>query len=369
VPLLIELDFRNPNTLEGALAQQTTSFREMRPLLACYAQSVAFSVPANLVQTEWRNRVDGNPALTAEALADTYAHGRRLDVERYQGFVANACHQELEFHFRQRADVPTVSVVIPCYGQAVYLPEAVASVIGQTFTDWEIIIVDDGSPDDTAAVAESLIDHHPDRRVRLLRQKNAGLSGARNAGIAVSRGRYILPLDADDTLEPEMLATCVERLDRDSRLGIVYTDQERFGAEDRYVPASEFHPFLMPDINQLNYCALYRREVWESIGGYDENMVHGYEDWDFWLGAVEHRIKAARVPRPLFRYRIRPGTMYASALEHDRELRRQLRANHPRLYRPWLRAARYLVRFRQQAKNRVLRIAQYLGYAAHRNHA
>jgi hypothetical protein len=148
LPLLVELDYRNPNTLEGALAQHAVSFRETHPRLACYAQSVAFSVPANLVQTTWANRVDTNPALTAEALADAYALGQRLDVERYRGFGANACHQELAFSFTTRPDVPTVSVVIPCYGQAVYLPEAVASVVGQTFTDWEIVVVDDGSPDD-----------------------------------------------------------------------------------------------------------------------------------------------------------------------------------------------------------------------------
>jgi glycosyltransferase involved in cell wall biosynthesis len=369
LPLLRTLDYRNPNTLESVLAQHAGFFRESHPRLACHERSVAFSVPANLVQTAWQNRVDSNPALTAEALADAYARGQRLDVERYRGFIANAVHQELEFFLTRRSDVPTVSVVIPCYGQAEYLPDAVASVVSQTFTDWEVVIVDDGSPDDTANVATRLIAEHRGRRIRLLRQRNQRVAAARNSGINTTSGRYILPLDADDALDPEMLATCVERLDGDSGLGIVYTDQQRFGAEDRHVPASEFDPFLMPDINQPNYCALYRREVWESIGGYNANMVHGYEDWDFWLGAVEHGIKAARVPRPLFRYRIRPGTRSAGALEHNRELLRQLRANHPRLYRPWLRAARHLVRLEQRTWNRLLRIAKGLGRAARRNPA
>jgi glycosyltransferase involved in cell wall biosynthesis len=369
LPLLVELEYRDPNTLESALALRADSFRETHPRLACFQRSVAFSVPANLVQTAWKNRVDDNPALTAKALGDAYARGQRLDIARYQGFVANACHQELDFHYTQRPDVPIVSIVIACYKQAEYLPDAVTSVVGQTFTDWEVIIVDDGSPDRTVVVAQELIEMHPGRRIRLLRQRNQGLAAARNAGISVARGRYLLPLDADDAIDPEMLATCVDRLAGDTRLGIVYTDQQRFGAEDRHVPASEFRPFLMPDVNQPNYCALYRREVWESIGGYNENMVHGYEDWDFWLGAIERGIKAARVPEPLFRYRIRPGTMYETALDHDTELRRQLRANHPRLYRPWLCAARYLVQFGQRARSRAFRIAKSLTSTARRNAA
>ena len=93
---------------------------------------------------------------------------------------------------------------VACCNQAAFLSEAVTSVVRQTFGAWEVIIVDDGSPDDTANVAEQLIAEYGER-IRLIRQANGGLAAARNAGIAAARGRYILPLDADDRLAPLML--------------------------------------------------------------------------------------------------------------------------------------------------------------------
>jgi hypothetical protein len=342
LPLLVELDYRNPNTLESALAQHVDLFRKTRPRLACYAQSVAFSVPANLVQTAWRNRVDGNPSLTAGALADAYARGQRLDVERYRGFVANACHQELEFAFTQRSDVPTVSVVIPCYEQAEYLPEAVASVVDQTFTDWELIIVDDGSPDETALVASGLIAKYPDNRIRVHRQANAGLASARNAGIGSTKGRYVLPLDADDRIDPRMLEATVGVLERDPTIAIAYTDLQQFGEGGELIRAAEFDQSRLPEANHLSYCSLYRREVWEAVSGYNSNMLWGYEDWDFWVGAAEKGYRASRVPEPLFQYRVRPDSMYSTTLQHAVELRRQMRLNHPATYRTSRRLGRWL---------------------------
>jgi GT2 family glycosyltransferase len=364
LPLLRALEYRNPNTLERALAQHADSFRATRPRLACYRQSVALSVPANLVQTAWKNRVDGNHAVTAEALCDAYAQGKRLDVERYRGFVANAAHQELELFFTQRSDVPTVSVVIPCYGQAEYLPEAVASVVAQTFTDWELVIVDDGSPDDTALVAGGLIAKYPQHRIRLLRQANAGLSRARNAGIGIAKGRQILPLDADDMIAPTMLEQAVAILSRQPNVAIAYTDHERFGESTAVVRTAEFNAFLEPAINIINYCALYRREVWEAVGGYNPNMKIGYEDWDFWVGAVERGYRGVRIPEPLLRYRIRSGSMFTDALQHDAELRRQMRANHPGLYRPWLRAARFGLLAVRAIGRRSRRLLKRIGFPA-----
>jgi glycosyltransferase involved in cell wall biosynthesis len=93
--------------------------------------------------------------------------------------------------------------------------------------------------------------------------------------------------------------------------------------------AAEFDASLLPDGNQLNYCALYRREVWDAVGGYNPNMRFGYEDWDFWIGAAERGYVARHLPEALFRYRVRADGMYANALRHDGELRKQIRLNHP----------------------------------------
>jgi GT2 family glycosyltransferase len=328
LPLLGSLPYTNPNTLESLLAQHLSDFRHRRPALGCFAQSVAVSVPANIVQNVWANRAATDPTRTAEALLEAYKRGQRLEVDRYSGFVSTAAHEELEFTMRTDPSVPTVSVIIPCYEQANLLPDAVHSVVGQTFGDWEIVIVDDGSPDATADVARALANEFGDR-IHLVQRENGGLSAARNEGICAARGRYVLPLDADDVLEPAMLERAVAVLDHDPSVAIVYTDLQQFGEGSVLIRAAEFDAELLPGSNQLSYCAMYRREVWEAVGGYNSNMKWGYEDWDFWIGAVEQGYRAKRIPEPLFRYRVRKGGMFARALEHDVELRRQLALNHP----------------------------------------
>jgi hypothetical protein len=328
LPVLRSLEYGNPNTLESALAQRAVDFRQKRPALGCFDQSVAVSVPANIVQTAWANRAATDPTRTAGALLDAYERGRRIAIDQYPDFVPRAAHEELKYSTTKDPSIPTVSVVIPCYEQAHFLPDAVNSVIAQTFRDWEIVIVDDGSPDATADVATALAYEFGDR-VRLVRRSNGGLAAARNEGICAARGRYVLPLDADDTLDPTMLERCVAALEDNTSLAIVYSDLQQFGEGTDLIQAADFDAEFLPGANQLNYCALYRREVWEAVGGYNSNMKWGYEDWDFWIGAVEHGYMAKRIPLPLFRYRVRQGGMFATALEHDAELRRQLARNHP----------------------------------------
>jgi glycosyltransferase involved in cell wall biosynthesis len=240
---------------------------------------------------------------------------------------------------------PQVSVVIPCYQQAEYLGEAVTSVVGQTFGDWEIVIVDDGSPDNTAEVAGALIAGNPDRTIRLLRQPNAGLAAARNAGIAASSGRFILPLDADDILLPEMLAKTVALLDSQPGVAIAYTDQRQFGAVSRIVKTADWDTDLQRRRNLFAATALFRRDVWDAVGGYDPAMRDGYEDWDFWLGAAERGFVGRRIPEALFGYRIKTSSMHVTARANHRDLVARLRAKHPEWYaNSWRRWWRWPIR-------------------------
>jgi len=230
---------------------------------------------------------------------------------------------------------PRVSVVIPCYRQAQFLPEAIASVVAQTFTDWEIIIVDDGSPDDTAAVAQRLIAAHPDRRIRLIRQENRGLAEARNAGIRVARAPYILPLDADDMLEPEMLAQTVAALDAHPEVGFVYTDVRRFGAENNVMRTLPYSLERLRFENLMMPATLFRREAWEQVGGFRTfKPVQGYEDRDFWVSLAEAGWKGLHISQPLLRYRRTEGSMLSQARRHDLELRAHIFLNHRQLYEP-----------------------------------
>lgn len=227
---------------------------------------------------------------------------------------------------------PTVSVVVPCYKQAHYLAEAIASVVAQTFSDWELIVVNDGSPDETSRVAREIIACHPERRIRLVEKANGGLADARNAGIKEARGKYILPLDADDRIHPEMLAKTVQMLDTQPEIGIAYTDMARFGAVCDVFTWREYDLAQLPFRNQLNCCSLFRREAWTAAGGYNPNMKLGYEDWDFWVGCGEKGFVGKHLPEPLFLYRIKEASMYTKAVEHHRELHAQIVMNHPGLY-------------------------------------
>ncbi|MFK4594132.1 glycosyltransferase family 2 protein [Streptomyces pristinaespiralis] len=235
---------------------------------------------------------------------------------------------------------PVVSVVIPCHDYGRYLPEAVASVVSQTFRDWEIVIVDDGSTDDSVEVAEALIARHPDRRIRLLKQANAGVSAARNTGIGASAGRYILPLDADDVITATMLEKTVAVLDSNPGIAIASTDVFAFTEDDLPPQAMPFPAYSRELLLQrliMFYCSLFRREAWQTVGGYDESMRAG-EDWDFWVGCVEHGFDAHHIHEPLFGARNKDTGLHVEAVENDLAIRARIVANHPGLFKPITRA-------------------------------
>jgi glycosyltransferase involved in cell wall biosynthesis len=227
---------------------------------------------------------------------------------------------------------PFVSVVIPCFKQAHYLSDAVESVVEQTYRNFEIIIINDGSPDDTKQVAQALINKHPKQSIRLISQTNQGLAASRNAGIRAARGSYILPLDADDKIKPGFLQACTERVSREPELSIIAVNLEEFGDSNRRISCGV--PLLkhMAIENQINYCSLYPKSLWEKVGGYRPSMRWGYEDWEFWISSLEKGARVSVISEHLFLYRKRGASMYSSALEHSTELQAQIALNHPELY-------------------------------------
>jgi glycosyltransferase involved in cell wall biosynthesis/Tfp pilus assembly protein PilF len=213
-----------------------------------------------------------------------------------------------------------VSVIIPCYNYARYLRAAVESVIGQTYENTEIIIVNDGSTDNSAQVAEELIAAHPDRSIRLINQPNAGQPAiSRNRGITEARGEYLLCLDADDLIAPTMIEECLEVLESDPGVAIAYTDRLDFDGVDQVVYAGVYDFPRLRYANHLSYCALFRREVWDAVGGYRTN-VKGVEDWDFWVAAGAKGFNGRRIPKPLFKYRRHDTGIFQEALaDFDRK--------------------------------------------------
>ncbi|MCL4533651.1 MAG: glycosyltransferase [Bacteroidetes bacterium] len=227
---------------------------------------------------------------------------------------------------------PRVSVVVPCYNYARYLPEAVESVLDQTYQDFELIIVNDGSTDDTASVAEGLQAAHPQHRIVVINQESSGQPAiSRNNGIEVAQGEYVLCLDADDKIAPTMLEECVTLLDADPGLAIAYTDRQDFGGVDQIVPAGDYDFMRLRFANQISYCALFRREVWRAVGGYRTN-VRGCEDWDFWVAAGARGYYGHRIPKPLFLYRRHDTGVYQDALKNFRQRVAQIVVNNSEAY-------------------------------------
>jgi len=337
LPFIAQLSFKNPNTLESLMAGQSAAFRNKMPYLLCFEQSVTFCAPVNMVQTMWTNRTSNKVEYSPENLAKLFDDGLRIDISAYNNFIPNACHQEVELKMHSpsktvREEKPTVSVIIPCYNQAQYLPEAVESVVKQRFQDFEIVIVNDGSADATKQTAESLIQQYHGYKISLINQKNQGVSAARNTGIEAAKGKYILPLDADDLIHSDILLKLVDVLDHNQEIGIAYTDTIKFGVRNECWHSSDWNPDRLRFQNIIPYCSLYRYDVWKLAGGYNTNMILGYEDWDFWVSCAHKGIRGKRIPQNLFLYRAKHLSRDTEAMKRHYELHAQIILNHYWLY-------------------------------------
>ncbi|MCD6067583.1 MAG: glycosyl transferase family protein [Bacteroidetes bacterium] len=228
-----------------------------------------------------------------------------------------------------------VSVIIPCYNSAAYLTETLDSVMQQTFTDWECIIADNASTDTSKVICESYVEK--DKRFRYLYLDKKGVSLARNTAIANSAGQYILPLDADDKIHPDYLARAVELLEKDKDLKLVYADAELFGAVNKKwtLPEYNYRDLL---IENCVYCtALFRKVDFEKTKGYNENMVEGFEDWDFWIKFLDGQSKVHKIDAVLFYYRIRKESRNSSLDEElQRKLRKQIFENNKEVYNKYI---------------------------------
>ncbi len=217
--------------------------------------------------------------------------------------------------------MPLVSIIIPCYNQGQYLAESIGSVLASDFYDLEIIVVDDGSTDPaTITLLEQL--NHP--KTKLIRQENRGLAGARNRGIAEAQGTYILPLDADDRIGPGYLSQAVAALEADPNLGIVYCRAEKFGAEQGEWRLAPFSRWRMGLGNIIFCSAFYRRADWQQVGGYDETLRRGWEDWDFWLSLLELGCRVRCLDLVGFQYR-KQITSMAAGMGHELKARLHFR--------------------------------------------
>lgn len=202
---------------------------------------------------------------------------------------------------------PLVSIIVPCYNQAQYLDEAIQSVLDQTYFNWECIIVNDGSTDNTENVAKNWA--VKEKRIIYLNKKNGGLSCARNFGINYATGVFILPLDADDKIANNYVDLAIQSFQADDSLKLVYSKAEKFGDETGmwYLP-----PFSLYNLstNNMIFCStFFRRQDWAVVGGYDEKMIYGLEDWEFWIAILKKGGEVKCLNEVCFYYRIKNNSM------------------------------------------------------------
>jgi GT2 family glycosyltransferase len=200
-----------------------------------------------------------------------------------------------------------LSVVVPCFDHGELLVEAVASVERSIAEPYELIVIDDGSRQPrTLEVLAAL----SAAGYFVVHQENRGLSAARNRGIELATGRYVLPLDSDNRLLPGFPVAAARVLDDDPRAGVVYGDRSELGLRSGVVQVPEFDLDLLLTGNFIDACTLIRKSVWSECGGFDCAMPYQcWEDWDFWISAAERGWRFRHLPGVAFEYRVRPGSM------------------------------------------------------------
>lgn len=224
-----------------------------------------------------------------------------------------------------------VSIIISCYNDADYLKESVGSAVAQNYKNKEILLVDDGSDERTKLIIEEL---RP-RLDAVITQQNLGVSAARNTGISAASGDYILVLDSDDYFEPEFCSKAIKLLGQDEEVKVV-TCYARWFKNSK--ESEIFKPtggglddFLFYNATLSN--SMFRREDWKNAGGYDEKMVVGFEDWEFFIRLHRNGGRTIVIPEILFHYRKRGESKSTVANQNKYELLEYIYLKHDNLYK------------------------------------
>lgn len=230
-----------------------------------------------------------------------------------------------------------VSIIMPCFNNGDNLGVAIESVLAQTFTDWEIIFINDGSTDNSLSIAQEYAKN--DERIKIIDQSNSGVISARNKGIAMAKGEFILPLDSDDKISPD----CVEKLykimqdNKTQKFAIAVPKFKYFGYEEFSTRMAKPTLVNIYNIRFWNVVtSMFRKKDFETIGGFDETFKNGAEDTDLWLSFMDHGGRMFVSDDILFYYRnYNPETAKNRNLDahrlHRKKIMADLERKHPRI--------------------------------------
>jgi hypothetical protein len=223
-----------------------------------------------------------------------------------------------------------ISIIIPCYNDVEYIEQSVLSALSQTYPFTEVIVVDDGSNEETKVILKKL----ECKITKLITQGNKGQSTARNVGIQESKGNYILVLDSDDYFEPTFCEKAIGVFLENENVKIVTCSMNRIignRIHDVFSPQGGFlKDFLIN--NCATGSAMYRKEDWRIVGGYDQNMNKGFEDWEFYIRLIKDGGRAYVIQETLFNYRMRENSTTAKANMIKYDLLKFIYKKHQTLY-------------------------------------
>lgn len=226
-----------------------------------------------------------------------------------------------------------IAVIIPCYNSERYIAETINSVRAQTYDNWECVVVDDGSTDNSAKIVDELV--KDDDRFVVIHTENRGVALARNFGISITDAPYILPLDADDRLMPIALERFAEFWSKNPTASLIVPRIKRFGEgladviQDRQWYGYLYLTAACTPTNSSSF----RRSDWKRVGGYRENTM--YEDWEFWLRLLWHNDRVINIPEVLVEYRVHPDSRWHEAVKnHDEEVEKIKKMN-PNIFKKW----------------------------------
>ncbi|KAJ3342668.1 hypothetical protein HDU93_001648 [Gonapodya sp. JEL0774] len=231
-------------------------------------------------------------------------------------------------------DLPFISVIVPCYKQGHFLREAVNSVLTQTYSNWELIIVNDGSPDSCLEVAQQYQRDNPHLRIQAVDKPNGGLSSARNYGIERANGKWICALDADDYIDRDYFLHVARAINGNPNVRMIYANQQFFGESDYqwYIPTYTFDGLLYAGLFPVN--TVYRKDDWAAVGGYTEVLPWGNEDWNLWISLASlfrDSSQVFKIDLYLLYYRYKSKSMQRD-MQNFLEVVPMLQTLHPDLY-------------------------------------
>lgn len=231
-----------------------------------------------------------------------------------------------------------ITVVIPSYNYAQFVGDAVDSVLSQTVQPEAIIVVNDGSTDNTL---EALERYRYYNNITIFTKPNAGLAAARNSGFELAATEFVLPLDADDMIAPTYIEKVFPLVVNNPKVGAAFARAKLFGPA---APEKNSWPLDQPINyeewpwrNQATYCSIMRKAAWQDCGGYDTRMtwggIQGYADWELWIDLVEHGWLVEKCYETLFLYRKHGRSMISSSAGIHNHLLGIIQSLHPQVYK------------------------------------